>query len=157
MTRSSTAVLLTLGSLVAGYATSVAGQGPANEQAIRDVIQAHATAWNGRDAVAAAAVYAPDAVVRTSSGRLLKGRAAIEQAHREWLAEDTAGADLSTSIHPSRLRFNSLGRSLPSPMSMAVLPRDKASPVHRQHPTARRSSLLWSSVVATGRSLSSAP
>ncbi len=99
MAQPSTTLLLTLGYLVAGRPAAVAGQGAAEEQAVRDVIQAHATAWNRRDATAAAAVYAPDAVVRTSSGRLLTGRAAIEQAHREWLAADTVGGG-SIHLHP---------------------------------------------------------
>src|SRR5438445_13057765 len=71
----------------------------ADRKAIRDIIQAHAAAWNHRDAKAAAAVMAPDAVWITSSGTTLRGRAEIERAHRKWLVEDsTAGG--STHAHP---------------------------------------------------------
>ena len=85
----------------------LAAQAAVDEQAIRDLIQAHATAWNKRDAVAAAAVYSPNAVVRTSAGVLLEGREAIEAAHRQWLAEDTAGGG-SIHSHPAattRIQF----------------------------------------------------
>jgi uncharacterized protein (TIGR02246 family) len=111
MTQSSTVLLLTLGYLIAGQPLMGEAQGARDEQAIRDVIQAHATAWNHRDAAAAAAVYAPDAVVRTSSGRLLVGRAAIEQAHHDWLAEDTVGGG-SIHLHPPetiKIQFLGLG------------------------------------------------
>jgi uncharacterized protein (TIGR02246 family) len=99
MPHLSTRLLLTFGCLATVHNPVAAAQRVADEQAIRAVIQAHATAWNHRDAVAAAAVYAPEAVIRTSSGRLLTGRTAIEQAHREWLAEDTVGGG-SIHLHP---------------------------------------------------------
>lgn len=101
MTKDLPRFLLTLGSLLAAQGSVAAAQRSADEQAIHDVIQAHAAAWNRRDAKAAAAVYAPDAVVRTSSGRLIVGRAAIEQAHREWLAQDTVGGG-SIHLHPTQ-------------------------------------------------------
>jgi len=88
-------------------ASSVSAQTARDEQAIRAIIQAHATAWNNRDAVAAAAVLTPDAVWITSSGDVLRGRAAVERAHRQWLAEDSAQGG-STHRHPPetiRIRF----------------------------------------------------
>ena len=88
-----------LGCLASAQLSTAAGQTTADDQAIRQVIQAHAAAWNRRDATAAAAAYTPDAVIRTSSGRLIAGRAAIEQAHHEWLAQDTVGGG-STHLHP---------------------------------------------------------
>jgi uncharacterized protein (TIGR02246 family) len=67
--------------------------------AILGLIQAHAAAWNRRDAKAAAAALAPDAVWVTSGGQELHGRAEIERAHAEWLAQDSA-AGASTHVHP---------------------------------------------------------
>ena len=84
---------------IAPPSTAWAQGTPADSQAIRSLIQAHATAWNQGDAKAAAAVMAPDAVWITSNGTTLHGRAEIERAHREWLAEDsTAGG--SIHAHP---------------------------------------------------------
>lgn len=64
--------------------------------AIIGLIQAHAAAWNRRDASAAAAVLTPDAIWVTSSGEELRGRSRIEQAHRQWLASDST----TTHVHP---------------------------------------------------------
>jgi uncharacterized protein (TIGR02246 family) len=44
-------------------------------------------------------MMAPDAVWISSGGRILQGRAEIERAHREWLAEDSATGG-STHAHP---------------------------------------------------------
>jgi uncharacterized protein (TIGR02246 family) len=73
---------------------------PADSQAILSLIQAHATAWNRRDAKAAAAIMTPDAVWITSSGTRLRGRAEIERAHLQWLAEDSAAGG-SRHSHPT--------------------------------------------------------
>ena len=89
-------MVLTLTQPLAGLAQG----SPADRQSIKDLIQAHATAWNKRDAKAAAAVMAPDAVWITSSGTVLHGRKEIERAHREWLAEDSAAGG-STHVHPA--------------------------------------------------------
>jgi uncharacterized protein (TIGR02246 family) len=80
-------------------AVVIAQSTAADTQAIRDLIAAHAIAWNHRDANAAAAIMTPDAVWITSSGITLHGRAEIERAHRQWLAEDSA-AGSSTHVHP---------------------------------------------------------
>jgi uncharacterized protein (TIGR02246 family) len=88
-------VVLVLARPSAGFAQGT----PADRQAIRDLIQAHATAWNQHDAKAAAAVMAPDGVWITSGGTTLRGRAEIERAHRAWLAEDSAAGG-STHAHP---------------------------------------------------------
>jgi len=75
--------------------------------AICELIQAHAQAWNRRDAHAAAAVYAPAADIRYSNGERLQGRSAIEAAHRAAFLEDTAGGG-SRHSHPQAslwLRF----------------------------------------------------
>jgi uncharacterized protein (TIGR02246 family) len=96
-------VALTLVRPIAGFAQGT----PADRQAIRNLIQAHADAWNRRDAKAAAAVMAPDAVWITSSGTILQGRTEIERAHREWLSEDSAAGG-STHVHPAesiKIRF----------------------------------------------------
>jgi uncharacterized protein (TIGR02246 family) len=93
--------------MIARPLTAWAQGTPADSQAIQSLIQAHATAWNHRDAKAAAAVMAPDAVWITSDGTTLHGRAEIERAHREWLAEDSAAGG-STHAHPVesiRIRF----------------------------------------------------
>lgn len=65
--------------------------------AILGLIQAHATAWNRRDAKAAASVLSPDAVWVTSGGAEFHGRAEIERAHVQWFAEDSA----SVHVHPA--------------------------------------------------------
>jgi uncharacterized protein (TIGR02246 family) len=67
--------------------------------AILSLIQAHAAAWNRRDAKAAAAVLTPDAVWVTSGGLELHGRDEIERAHVRWLAQDSAAGG-STHVHP---------------------------------------------------------
>ena len=88
-------VALALVRPTAGFAQGT----PADRQTIQNLIQAHATAWNQRDAKAAAAVMAPDAVWITSSGAILQGRTEIERAHREWLSEDSVAGG-STHVHP---------------------------------------------------------
>lgn len=67
--------------------------------AILALIQAHAAAWNRRDAKAAAAVLTPDAVWVTSAGVELRGRGEIERAHAQWLAQDAAAGG-SRHVHP---------------------------------------------------------
>jgi len=67
--------------------------------AIRTLIQAHAAAWNRRDAKAAVAVLTSDAVWITGDGVRLQGRAEIERAHVQWLAADSAAGG-STHSHP---------------------------------------------------------
>jgi uncharacterized protein (TIGR02246 family) len=88
-------------------ASIVRAQTTQDEHAIRTIIQAHATAWNNRDPVAAAAILMPDGVWITSTGNVLRGRAAVERAHRQWLADDSAQGG-STHSHPPetiRIRF----------------------------------------------------
>ena len=109
MTHPFFASLLTLSYLSAVQGTLASAQRSADERLIREVIQAHANAWNQRDAKAAASVYSQDAVIRTSSGQLLTGRAAIEQAHQEWLAEDTAGGGSIHSHPPETIKIRFLG------------------------------------------------
>ena len=92
-------IVVTTGLVLAGYATSLAQGTPADSQAIRSLIQAHATAWNRGDAKAAAAIMTPDAVWITSSGATLRGRAEVERAHLQWLAEDSAAGG-SKHTHP---------------------------------------------------------
>jgi uncharacterized protein (TIGR02246 family) len=67
--------------------------------AILHLIQGHADAWNQRDAKAAAALLTEDAVWVTSAGVELRGRNAIEQAHAQWFAQDSAVGG-TTHIHP---------------------------------------------------------
>jgi uncharacterized protein (TIGR02246 family) len=82
------------------FVDSAFAQGAAaDREAIRALIQAHATAWNNHDAKAAASVMASDAVWVNSRGEAINGRAAIERAHRQWLAEDSAAGG-STHVHP---------------------------------------------------------
>lgn len=78
---------------------ATAQRASSDERAIRDLVEAHAIAWNKRDPKAAAAVVTADAVWITSSGQVLQGRAAIERAHVKWLAEDAATGG-STHVHP---------------------------------------------------------
>ena len=91
-------VLLSVVLLMGGPQTVLA-QTTADTQAIRNLIQAHATAWNHRDAKAAVAILTPDAVWITSTGAVLRGRAEIERVHVQWLAEDSASGG-STHSHP---------------------------------------------------------
>jgi uncharacterized protein (TIGR02246 family) len=67
--------------------------------AILSLIQAHAAAWNNRDARAAASLLTADAVWVTSAGVELHGREAIERAHVEWLALDSAAGG-TRHVHP---------------------------------------------------------
>jgi uncharacterized protein (TIGR02246 family) len=68
--------------------------------AIRGLIEAHATAWNRRDARAAVAVLTSDAVWVTADGVELRGKTAIEQAHVQWLAQDSVAGG-SIHVHPA--------------------------------------------------------
>jgi uncharacterized protein (TIGR02246 family) len=76
-----------------------------DEAEIRRLIQAHADAWNRRDAKAAAAVFHPDADVRFSSGLLVRGRAALERVHEEGLREDSAKGGTVHSHPPRSVRI----------------------------------------------------
>lgn len=67
--------------------------------AILGLIQSHATAWNERDASAVAELLTADAVWVTSTGVELRGREAIEQAHLDWLALDSAAGG-TRHVHP---------------------------------------------------------
>jgi uncharacterized protein (TIGR02246 family) len=67
--------------------------------AILQLILGHAAAWNKRDAKAAAALLTSDAVWVTSTGVELRGREAIELAHLQWFAQDSA-TGATTHIHP---------------------------------------------------------
>src|SRR6516225_12218555 len=55
----------------------------ADEAAIRKVLNARNAAYNHHDAKALAATYAPDADLVTGTGRVVSGRAAIEQNYIE--------------------------------------------------------------------------
>jgi uncharacterized protein (TIGR02246 family) len=55
----------------------------ADEAAIREILDARNAAYNNHDAKALAATYAPDADLVTGTGRVVSGRAAIEQNYVE--------------------------------------------------------------------------
>jgi uncharacterized protein (TIGR02246 family) len=115
--------ILAIALVIARPLTAWAQGTSADSQAIRHLIQAHATAWNHRDAKAAAAVMTPDAVWITSSGTTLHGRAEIERAHREWLAEDSAAGG-STHAHPVAsisIRFLRSGVAVGLPNSLTTM------------------------------------
>ena len=92
------AIALTLAAVSLPVVATAQGTA-ADTQSIRGLIEAHAIAWNRRDAKAAAAIMTPDAVWITSSGAILRGRAEIERAHQQWLAQDSAAGG-STHAHP---------------------------------------------------------
>lgn len=78
---------------------AVAPHGPSDSLAILGLIQRHADAWNARDARAAGALLTDDAVWVTSAGVELRGREAVERAHQQWFAQDSAVGG-TTHIHP---------------------------------------------------------
>ena len=91
-------------SLVAGAARAHAQPGtPADEAAIRKILDARNAAYNNHDAKALAATYAPDADLVTGTGRIISGRAAIEKNY----VEAFAGVDKNASvkIESSKVRF----------------------------------------------------
>jgi uncharacterized protein (TIGR02246 family) len=68
-----------------------------DERAIRDLIEAHAVAWNGGDIKAAANVYSDNAnVVAGPEHRYYIGRNAIEEMHRAALS----GPNPRAHLHP---------------------------------------------------------
>lgn len=69
----------------------------AEKAAIQSVLDAHGAAWTRGDASAAVAVLTDDADWVTGSGRVLHGKAAIEQYHRDLLSGPLKG---STHSHP---------------------------------------------------------
>ena len=82
--RSPLRVLATLAiAVVPGLARA---QDTSDEAAIRALIEAHAHAWNEADVERAVELYHPDADVRLSGGRELRGREDIVEWHREDLA-----------------------------------------------------------------------
>lgn len=101
-------VAVTTALVLAGFTTIFAQGTPPDSQAIRSLIQAHAAAWNHRDAKAAAAIMTPDAVWITSSGATLRGRAEIERAHLQWLAEDSATGGSKHSHPPETITIRFL-------------------------------------------------
>jgi uncharacterized protein (TIGR02246 family) len=91
-------------SLVAGAAPVHAQLGtPADEAAIRKILDARNAAYNNHDAKALAATYAPDADLVTGTGRVISGKAAIEKNYRDAFA----GVDktASVTIDSSTVRF----------------------------------------------------
>lgn len=91
-------------SLVAGAARAHAQPGtPADEAAIRKILDARNAAYNNHDAKALAATYAPDADLVTGTGRIISGRAAIEKNY----VDAFAGVDKNASvkIESSTVRF----------------------------------------------------
>ena len=69
----------------------------ADKAAIQALLDAHGAAWSRGDAAAAAAVMTQDADWVGGDGGIYEGRAAIEAAHREWLAGSAKG---SRHLHP---------------------------------------------------------
>lgn len=80
-------------------AAQPARHGPADSAAVLRLIHKHADAWNTHDAKAAAALLTEDAVWVTSAGVELRGREAVERAHVQWFAQDSAAGG-TTHIHP---------------------------------------------------------
>jgi uncharacterized protein (TIGR02246 family) len=75
----------------------------ADEAAIRKIVDARNAAYNSHDAKGLAATYAPDADLVTGTGRLVSGRAAIEQNY----VESFAGVDQNAIVktESTKLRF----------------------------------------------------
>jgi uncharacterized protein (TIGR02246 family) len=119
---------------VLGYPSVVSAQrGETDSSAIQRLIQSHAEAWNRHDAVAAAAVYAPNADIRYSSGERLQGRPAIEAAHRAAFAGEPAGKG-SRHSHPLAslwLRFVRPDLALAEVESRYDFPADSAGESRR--------------------------
>jgi uncharacterized protein (TIGR02246 family) len=91
-------------SLVAGAAPVHAQLGtPADEAAIRKILDARNAAYNNHDAKALAATYAPDADLVTGTGRVISGRTAIEKNYRDAFAGVDKNA--SVTIDSSKVRF----------------------------------------------------
>lgn len=91
-------------SLVAGAASVHAQLGtPADEAAIRKILDARNAAYNNHDAKALAATYAPDADLVTGTGRVISGRAAIENNYRD--AFTGVDKNASVAIGSSKVRF----------------------------------------------------
>jgi uncharacterized protein (TIGR02246 family) len=67
-------------------------QSSAEKAAIQAVLDEHGRAWSKGDAAAAAAVMTEDADWVGGDGSVYEGRAAIEAAHREWLAGAAKGS-----------------------------------------------------------------
>src|SRR5262252_9667597 len=90
--------------LITGAATADAQLGtPADEAAIRKILDARNAAYNNHDAKALAATYAHDADLVTGTGRVISGRAAIEKNY----VEAFAGLDKNASVRidSSKVRF----------------------------------------------------
>ena len=75
----------------------------ADEAAIREILDARNAAYNNHDAKALAATYAPDADLVTGTGRIVSGRAAIEQNY----IESFRGVDKTAvvKIESTKVRF----------------------------------------------------
>ena len=75
----------------------------ADEAAIRMVLDARNAAYNNHDAKALAATYAPDADLVTGTGRVVSGRAAIEQNY----VESFRGVDKTAVVktESTKIRF----------------------------------------------------
>jgi len=77
-------LMFVIASFVASVAPLHAQLGTAaDEAAIRKILDARNAAYNNHDAKALAATYAPDADLVSGTGRVVSGRAAIEQNYIE--------------------------------------------------------------------------
>jgi uncharacterized protein (TIGR02246 family) len=97
-------LMIVLASIASGAAVVHAQLGTAADQAaIRKILDARDAAYNNHDAKALAATYAPDADLVTGTGRIVSGRAAIEQNY----IEGFAGVDKNAvvTIQSTKLRF----------------------------------------------------
>jgi uncharacterized protein (TIGR02246 family) len=83
--------------LTAAAGGAVPADPAAERAAIQVLLDAHGAAWTRGDAAAAAAVMTEDAEWITSTGKVVRGRAAIEALHREWFAGRLKG---SRHSHP---------------------------------------------------------
>lgn len=71
--------------------------GSSEQSAIQAVLNEHADAWTRGDAHAAAAVMTEDADWISGTGRIFRGREAIEQMHRDLFAGPAKG---TRHVHP---------------------------------------------------------
>jgi uncharacterized protein (TIGR02246 family) len=98
-------LLLVAASVVLGVAWSARAElgTPADEAAIRKILEVRNIAYNNHDARALAAAYAQDADLVTGAGRLVSGRAEIEKNYVQAFAGVDKNAVVKTDS--SKLRF----------------------------------------------------
>ena len=75
---------------------------PADEKAVRALIEGFAQAYNRKDAAGVAALFTPDARIYDESGRVTEGRAAIRD---RFTAAFAAGPGLTLRLESSSIRF----------------------------------------------------